>query len=223
MQTWMSTAAPREGTPSSVPGLPLRSHGSTILVGVGIIVGSLVLGGLTSLAQGFLPDSLSSLTNSPSGWTLLTVVMISIPHPRLLPAACLGAASFVCLVLGYTFVSDLRGLTYNPAFWCAIGLVAGPAVGWSTAAAWDARRLLNVLGSSLIAGIAITDAVYGLTVVSDTTSPVYWWIAGVAGVAFLGLVVRRQRLTWTYVALQIGLTIAWVALGTVGYSVINGG
>lgn len=200
----------------------LRSRGRTVFVGAWIIVGSLTLGGLTSLAQGFLPDSLTSLANSPSGWTLLTVIMISIPRLRLVPAACLGAVSFVCLVLGYTFVSDLRGLTYNPAFWCAVGLVAGPAVGWSTSASFDARRLLNVLGSSLIAGIAITDAVYGLTVVSDTTSPVYWWIAGVAGVAFLGLVALRRQLAGPYVAIQIGLTLAWVALGTVGYAVLNG-
>lgn len=199
-----------------------RSRGRTVFVGAWIIVGSLVLGGLTSLAQGFLPDSLRSLANSPSGWTLLTVILISIPQLRLLPAACLGAVSFVCLVLGYTFVSDLRGLTYNPAFWCAVGLIAGPAVGWSTSASFDARRLLNVLGSSLIAGIAITDAVYGLTVVSDTTSPVYWWISGVAGVAFLGLVALRRQLPGPYVALQIGLTLAWVALGTVGYAVLNG-
>lgn len=195
-----------------------RSRGRTVFVGTCIIIGSLVLGGLTSLAQGFLPDSLRSMANSPSGWTLLTVLMISIPRLGLLSAACLGAVSFVCLVLGYTFVSELRDLTYNPEFWCAVGLVAGPAVGWSTSASFDARRLLNVLGSSLIAGIAITDAVYGLTVVADTTSAVYWWIAGAAGVAFLGFVALRRQLPGPFVALQIGLTLAWVALGTVGYA-----
>jgi hypothetical protein len=200
-----------------------RSRDRIVFAGASIVVGSLALGGLTSLAQGFFPDSLRSMVNSPSGWTLLTVVMISISRLRLLSAALLGAVSFVCLVLGYTFASDLRGLTYNPASWCAVGLVAGPAVGWSTAASFDARRLLNVLGSSLIAGIAMTDAVYGLTVVSDTTSPIYWWIAGAAGVAFLGLVALQRRLREPYVALQIGLTLAWVALGSVGYAVLNGG
>lgn len=199
-----------------------RSRGRTVFVGAWIIVGSLVLGGLTSLAQGFLPDSLTSIANSPSGWTLLTVVMISVARLRLLPAALGGAVSFVCLVLGYTFVSELRGLTYNPAFWCAVGVVAGPAVGWSASASFDARRLLNVVGSSLIAGVAITDAVYGLTVVSGTTSPVYWWIAGVAGALFLGLVAVRRQLPARYVAMQIALTLAWVAVGSAGYVVLNG-
>jgi hypothetical protein len=148
------------------------------LVAIGIVVGSLGLGGLTSVAQGLLTDSLRSVANSPSGWTFLTVVMISVARLRLLPAACFGAVSFVCLVLGYTFVSELRGLSYSPALWGAVGLLVGPVVGWSASAAFDASALLNVLGSSLIAGIAITDAVYGLTVIADTTSPVYWWIAG---------------------------------------------
>jgi hypothetical protein len=192
------------------------------LVGAWIVVGSLVVGGLTSVAQGLLPDSLRSVANSASGWTLLTVVMIALAHLRLLPAAWFGAVSFVCLVLGYTFVSELRGLSYSPALWGVVGLLVGPVVGWSTSAAFDARPLLSVLGSSLIAGIAITDSVYGLTVIADTTSPVYWWIAGVAGVVFLVLVAVRQQLPRRYVAVQIGMTLAWIAVGSAGYAVLNG-
>jgi hypothetical protein len=200
-----------------------RSRPFSWLVGAWIVVGSLVLGGLTSLAQGVLPDSLRSVANSPSGWTLLTVVMISVSRVRLLPAACLGAVSFVCLVLGYTYVSELRGLSYSPILWGAVGLVAGPVVGWSASAACDARPILNVAGSSLIAGIAITDAVYGLTAVAATTSPVYWWIAGVAGATFLGLVALRAHLSMRYVAAQLGMTLAWLALGSAGYALLNRG
>jgi hypothetical protein len=187
-----------------------------------VIVGSLLLGGLTSVAQGFLPDSLRSIANSPSGWTLLTVVMISIRRPSLLPAAGLGAVSFLCLVLGYTFVSEVRDLSYSPLFWGAVGLVAGPAAGWSTSAAFDRRPLLDAVGSSLIAGVAITDAVYGLTVVAGTTSPVYWSIAGLTGAVFLGLVALRRQLRWRYVAMQVGLTLVWIAAGSAGYAVLNG-
>jgi Family of unknown function (DUF6518) len=190
--------------------------------GAWIVGGSLVLGGLTALAQGVLPDSVRSLANSPSGWTLLTVVMISVARLRLLLAACLGAVSFVCLVLGYTVVSELRGLSYDPALWGTIGLLVGPAVGWAASAAFDARPLLNAVGSSLIAGIAITDSIYGLTVVADSTSPVYWWVAGVAGAMFLGLVTWRRHLSLGWIAVQIGLTLAWLALGTAGYAVLNG-
>jgi hypothetical protein len=204
--------------PSSVPERP---HPLRSLVGAWIVVGSLVLGGLTSVAQGLLPDSLRSIANSPSGWTLLTVVMISAPRLRLLPAVFLGAVSFVCLVLGYTGVSELRGLSYSPALWGAVGLVAGPIVGWAASASFDSRAFLNVLGSSLIAGIAITDTVYGLTVIPDTTSPVYWWIAGVAGVMFLGLVAVRRHLSPRHIASQVAATLAWIAVGSAGYVVLN--
>ena len=200
-----------------------RSAAPFALDAAWVVVGSLLLGGLTSVAQGMLPDSLRSLANSPSGWTLLTVVTIAARRPRLGAAAVLGAVSFVCLVLGYTFVSELRGMSYSPAFWGAVGLVAGPAVGWATSAALDPRPLLSAVGSSLIAGVAVTDAVYGLTVVADTTSPVYWSIAGVAGVVFVVLVAWRRHLAWRYVALQVALTLLWVGIGTAGFAVLNGG
>lgn len=193
-----------------------------LLVGAGIVAGSLVLGGLTSVAQGLLPDSLRSFANSPSGWTVLTVVLIATARVRLRAAAVLGAVSFVCLVLGYTLVSELRGFSYSPVFWGAIGLLAGPVVGWSTSAAFERRPLLSAVGSSLIAGVLLTDAGYGLTVVADTTSPVYWWIVGVTGVLFLVVVALRQRRPARYVALPIGLTLAWIAIGSAGYAVLNG-
>ncbi|GEP39198.1 hypothetical protein NPS01_28610 [Nocardioides psychrotolerans] len=97
--------------------------------------------------------------------------MIAVRRPSLWPAACLGAVSFVCLDLGYTAASELRGLSYDPLFWGAVGLIAGPAIGWSTSAAFDAGPFLSATGSSLIAGVALTDAFYGLTVVADTTVP----------------------------------------------------
>lgn len=223
------TSAPPVLPPSNVPAINPTPSGSLNrdahphgwLDAAWVIGGSLVLGGLTSFAQGVLPDGLRSFANSPSGWTLLTVIMISLRRPRLLPAAWLGAVSFVCLVLGYTLVSELRGLTYSPLSWGAVGLVAGPVIGWSTAAAFDSRPFLRVLGSSLLAGVAITDAVYGLTVVADTTSPVYWLIAGAAGVVFLGLVAVCGRLRWRYVAAQVGLTLMWVAIGSAGYAALG--
>lgn len=215
----MVTASTSHPPPSSVSS---PSPPSLWIDAAWIIVGSLLLGGLTSFAQGVLPDSLGSFANSPSGWTALTVAMIWLRRPSLLLAACLGAVSFVCLVLGYTVGSELRGLSYSPLPWGAIGLVAGPAIGWSTSATLNPRPLLNAVGSSVLAGVAITDAVYGLTVIADTTSPVYWSIAAAAGVIFLGLVAFRRHLEWRFVALQVALTLMWVVLGSAAYAVLNG-
>ncbi len=198
-----------------------RSRSSSWVDAAWIIGGSLLLGGLTSVAQGVLPDSIRPFANSPSGWALLTVVMIAIRRPPLLPALFLGAFSFMGLVMGYTIVSELRGLTYHPLLWAAVALIAGPAIGWSTSATFDARLPFAVTGSSLIAGVAITDAIYGLTAVADTTSPAYWVIAGTAGVVFLGCAGLRRPVRWWVVALRVGLTIGWVSLGSAGYAALN--
>ena len=83
-----------------------------------LVVGaSLLLGALTSWAQGVLPDALASFANSPSGWTLLTALLVAAARPSLVGGAVLGVVSFVSLVLGYTIGSELRGLTYDPLFW----------------------------------------------------------------------------------------------------------
>lgn len=39
-------------------------------------VAALLLGGLTSVAQGVLPDAVRPLANSVSGWTLLTILVL---------------------------------------------------------------------------------------------------------------------------------------------------
>jgi hypothetical protein len=41
-----------------------------------VVAVSLVLGGLTSFAQGVLPDELRPLANSASGWTILTALIV---------------------------------------------------------------------------------------------------------------------------------------------------
>ncbi|XGX80580.1 hypothetical protein LQK93_03420 [Terrabacter sp. BE26] len=88
-----------------------------VLSALAVVGASLLLGGLTSWAQGVLPDALASFANSPSGWTVLTALVVAAARPTLAWGAALGAASFVSLVLGYTIASELRGLTYNPVLW----------------------------------------------------------------------------------------------------------
>jgi hypothetical protein len=171
---------------------------------------SVLLGGATSWAQGVLPSELSSFANSASGWTVLTALLVFWSRARTAPAALLGAVSFVLLVLGYAVASQLRGLWYDPLFFSAVGLAAGPLVG--IAASWlRATGVRTALGVALLAGIGVGEAVYGLTVVRETTSPVYWSVIGVAGLVLVGgLLVRRIRGTLP-VVLAVGGT-AVVAL-----------
>ena len=182
-----------------------------------VVAAGFLLGGLTSYAQGFLPDAFASFANSASGWTVLTALLVYWSRARTLPAAVLGAVSFVLLVLGYMVAAQVRGFVYDPLLFSVVGVVVGPFVG--VAASWlRASGVRAALGTALLAGIGIGEAAYGLTVIGDTTSPVYWTVIGVAGVILLGgMIVRRLRGALP-VGLAAGGTVALAAAFYVAYS-----
>lgn len=169
------------------------------------------LGGIsTFFAQGFLPDAVTSFANSASGWTLLTVLLVTWARVPTALAALLGAVSFVLLTLGYSAAAQLRDLFYDPTLFVVVGVVVGPFVGiatsWLRAASWRAAT-----GTALLAGIGVGEAAYGLTVVADTTSPFYWALVGVIALALLvAMLVRRIR------------GVRWALLAVVGTGVIAG-
>lgn len=183
-----------------------------------VLVASLLLGGATSWAQGFLPEPLTPFANSASGWTLLTALLVWSERRGTATSGVLGLVSFVCLVLGYTAASTLRGLHYSPVRFGVIAVLAGPAVG--VAAAWLRRHEWHAaLGTGVLAGIAVGESIYGLTVVSATTGTLYWTLVGLIGLALL---------TWTLTtrthALQVrlgclGLTAATAAGFNVAYRI----
>lgn len=149
-----------------------------------VIVASLVLGGLTSYAQGFLPPWVVSFANSLSGWTIPTVLLVWASKAKVKFAAALGALSFVSLVLGFTIAHELRGYVYLPLFFSIIGIIGGPFIGAATAwlreTGWRAA-----LGAGTLAGVGLGECIRGLTAVADTTHPFYWTLVGTTGLALL--------------------------------------
>lgn len=185
-----------------------------------VVLAGFLLGGLTSYAQGFLPEAFSSFANSSSGWTILTVALVFWSRLRTGPAAALGTATFVVLLLGYSVAAQLRGYYYDPTTWLVIGIVVGPFVG--VAAAWlRGTGLGAALAAGVLAGVGLGEAVYGLTVVHETTSPVYWSVLGVAALALLvGMLVRRVRgplpaavAVVTALVVTAGVPVGYASLG----------
>lgn len=200
--------------PSTIAAVPV------VRVGIAVLV-SFLVGGLTSWTQGFLPDGLRSFANSASGWTTVTALLVFWSRARTGTAAVLGAISFVLLVLGYSAVSQLRGLFYDPLLFSTVGFAVGPFVG--VAASWlrvtDTRA---ALAAALLAGIGIGESVYGLTAIRETTSPVYWAFIGVIALALLtGLLVRRIRGALP-IALALGGTAVVAASFHFAYSLLGG-
>lgn len=158
------------------------------------LLAGFALGGLTFVAQGVLPDAVESLANSASGWTLLTVLLVGWARQPPAWSAVVAAASFVLLVVGYSAAAMLQGLFYDPALFGTIGVLVGPFVGVATAWLRVGSSLQAAAGTALLVGIALGEAVYGLTVVATTTSPVYWIGIGLCGLALLGgMLARRVR------------------------------
>ncbi|MCD5316066.1 DUF6518 family protein [Kineosporia babensis] len=172
------------------------------LTGVALL--TFVIGGLTAWAQGFLPEAIHSFANSSSGWTAITVLLIWAVRARPVLAAMLGAVSFVLLTLGYTVMSLLRGAPYDPTLLSVVGLILGPIVGVATT--WLREHGLQLaLATAVLAGIGVGEGLYGFTVLSQT-SPVYWTLTCLAGLALLGGMVARRIKGSNNITLAVGLT-----------------
>jgi hypothetical protein len=152
-----------------------------------VIVGSVAIGALTSPAQQYLPDWLNSLANSAGGWSMFAFLLVWLSRARPLPAAVLGAVSFVLMVESYGAVSAWRGHFFAEplsSMWVPIGLVAGPIIGLAASAVRHSSRPWAIAGVSVLSLVLFAEGIYGLTIVRETTSPVYWSIEIAAAVAF---------------------------------------
>ena len=198
-----------------------RPRATWLWVGA-VVVASFLLGMLTFYAQGFLPDAWRSFANSASGWTLLAALLVFCAQVSTRVAAVLGALSFLLLVLGYAAGAQLNGLSYSPVLFGVVGVVVGPFVG--LAAAWlRARRVRAALATALIAGIFTGEAVYGLTVIADSTRPEYWVAIGVVGIVLLvGMLSTRVR-GWVPVTVAVLGTAAVAAAFLAAYTTLGKG
>ena len=161
-----------------------------------VVVGSIVIGALTSPAQQYLPVWINSLANSAGGWSMFAFLLVWLSRARRVLGAILGAASFVLMVQSYEFVTALRGFPAPAPFtsiWILVGLVAGPIIGIAAALTRYASRPWAIVGVAALSCVLFAEGTYGLAVVSNTTSPAYWVIELVLGVGFLVIAIIRTR------------------------------
>ena len=191
-----------------------------LLAVAGVAVASYFVGGVTSPAQEHLPEEISPFANSSSGWTMLTFLLIW--HSRLptLWAAVSGAIAFVLMVDGYRIVSEWRGYGYGAPFqdiFTFIGIVVGPVIGVSAALLRYGSPTWKGLSIVPLTSVLIGEGVYGLTVVGDTTSPVYWSLIIAAGLAITVLHLVVQHSGSRLILVISVLTVVGAALFLIGY------
>lgn len=162
-----------------------------------VAVGALLIGGLTSYGQQYLPTWVNSLSNSAGGWTMFAFLLIWLSRARMLLGAILGIVALELLNQGYGIVSAWRGVQYGAGFgnlWTVLGIIAGPLVGFAASLCRYGSPLWRSLAVTPLSAVLMGEGVYGLTTIADTTSPVYWTIEVVLSVAFVALALARARI-----------------------------
>ena len=185
-------------------------------------VGGLVVGILTSIGQSVLPDEMRSLANAASPWSAAAFALAVVAGGRdTLRSAILASGSLLMMLAGYSLASTLRGFPVGASttlFWVAAAVIVGPALG--VGAAWtpgtDPRKA--AAGVAVLASILVGEAVYGLTVIGNSTSPSYWTVQLVAGLSLVVALGARLR------SLAAGtLCAALTAAGAAAFYVLYSG
>jgi hypothetical protein len=215
METLESSSAVAPGR--SRQGWWCRESRASVLSAVLVAVfGAMLIGGLTSLGQQYLPAWMNSLANSVGGWTMLSFLLVWLGRAKPLLASVLGVVVFILLTESYSVVSEWRGFDDGDPFtsiWTVVGLVAGPLLGVSAALVRHAPPLWRVLGVTPLSAVLLGEGIWALNTIVDTTSPVYWSIEIVLSVFFLVAAIRRTGLGAGGIATVAGV---WV-LGTLAY------
>jgi hypothetical protein len=154
---------------------------------------AIVIGGLTSPAQQYLPDALRSLANAAGPWFVAIFVAVWAARSPLVLAIVLGVAGFVLLNVAYGVVSTLRGFPYSVVnSWTIVAIPAGLAVGIAVTWLASRRSTLVAIGAAVPAIVLLAEGVYGLTTVLATTGPVVWILELIGGAAWVAWVVARR-------------------------------
>lgn len=180
-----------------------------------------VWGGLTSFGQQYLPDAMRSLANASGPWFAVVLGAIVAARPGLAVAIVLGVLGLIVLNESYGVVSRWRGFPYGGGltnFWTQIALLVGPIAG--IAATWlrSPRPVLVALGASAPAAVWIGEGLFGLTVIGDTTSPVFWSLELAAGVGLVAVIAVTRVRTLAGVATLVGASAFEAALFYLVYS-----
>jgi hypothetical protein len=180
-----------------------------------VVAVTVVIGGLTSPAQQYLPDSLRSLANAAGPWFMIVLAAVYAGRSRPVVAVMLGIAGFLLLNVSYGVVSELRGFPYSAGpqnVWSIlavpVGVVAGLAADWLR----SSRALLVAVGAAAPAAVLLGEGMYGLTVNLATTGRVVWILELVGGVAVLVIASLRSLRGTRPIALCVGLSTVGAAL-----------
>jgi hypothetical protein len=187
-------------------------------IGLAAVVG-VVIGTITLIGQGQLPDAWNHLANTGGPW-LVAAFFVGAFMSSDLRAALTGFITLLGCLLGYYvaahFFVDASADSGIVIFWIGIALVGGPLFG--VAGCWwrDSREWRRVVGAALLGAAIIAEGVFLLQVVQPEDRAAGWVeIAVGGGVPLLLGRSNRDRL------LGLVALLPALFLGAVGFLVMN--
>ena len=186
-----------------------------------MLVTAAVTGGLTSFGQQYLPHELRSLANASGTWFALVMGALVVARPRPVLAIILGVVGLIVMNEAYGVVSRWRGFYYGgslSSMWNQIALLVGPVAGIAATWLWSPRPILVAVGASAPAAVLIGEGLFGLTIVSDTTSPVFWTIELAAGIGVVVVTAVTRLRSIPAIGVLVGASALGAALFYVVYS-----
>lgn len=192
------------------------TRSSALRAAVVVVGGAVLIGGLTSFAQLYLPPWVSSLSNSAGGWTMFSFLLVWLSRARPLLAGVLGIVVFQLLVESYSVVSEWRGFDDGDPFssiWTVVGLAAGPLLGVAASLVRHGPPAWRALAVTPLSAVLLGEGIWALNTIADTTSPVYWTLEIVLSVVFLLAAVVHARLVPRSISL---VTSVWL-VGTLAF------
>ena len=184
-----------------------------VVTGDAVVVGGAV-GVLTAYGQGWLGDGLGSLANSAGPWAVAATA-VAVVARRPVAAVFVATLVLICCELGYAVTTIVRGAsngTSTVVLWLLAALLAGPPLG--LAAAWGrstggvSRR---AIGRAVLPGVLVGEAIWGLAMVADTTSPAYWSVELLVGLAAIVTATITAARRSTRPGPMVALTMATAA------------
>ncbi len=180
---------------STAPDAPRRERrdrtADVLRVAVAVVVG-LLAGALTFVSQSSLPAWIDSIANSASGWSLVAALVVLLTTVDAWRGAVLAPVVMLALNAGYAVAAELDGLYYDARIWLVVAVVAGPAVGAASAVLRE-RTVRAGVAHGFLGGLLVAECVTAYATVLDSTSPVYWTLVGLGGLALLVRGARRPE------------------------------
>ncbi|MFL5641521.1 MAG: DUF6518 family protein [Chloroflexota bacterium] len=186
----------------------------TVAARVGLIaVVGLLVGVVTQIGQGLLPDGIGQVANSISPWLLVAFLLGSrMPDRGWAAGAGFGALAFA--LIGYYAMTQLRfgygGSTGSLVLWAVAATVGGPVFGlagwtWRVEDGW--RRAAAI---GLLAAVAIAEGCYLILILPEPAVGAGFVIVGLGVPLVLGRSIAERGRAYVTV-------VPALALGVVGY------